>query len=621
MNHLFPSTPSSELLAEKDSLLLGAHPPATVECIYDFARYAWGRGESVELRQPTEPQIEAFASIGVTPAMFAAFSCFVGHPFDYCIRFNRADSGWRSAKIGVSLTHYQLLGHLKGDRWIATGARWNPSIGLRGRHQTRSFVIDLDFGSDLLDRFDTVSSLLGIPSLLFRSSHSGGLHAWYFLESAVDLFRLKDKQGTGGAVAKLLRGGGIAERSGAVEIYPAGKLRNGPRGNRLRLPFGAESCLLDPTAPTKRLTGGNHLDDLRRVTQLFAEKEVTVHSFERLFERARSVPVEYPIVRSAKKNGRATTSRKESVPAVLNTGITQAGRLNRSLSEVAYYFRRNGASETECSERVVEWLSTSHNGQSRTFNQSALAAYAEARRVVASIYAKYGMPRQSRELPPVTAGELSRLFHATAGDLSQCDPSTGEVLGELKRFRLQDFLFTANRLHKDYVFREARLAFFRIASRHPQLDFGAPEFMERFRDQLAPVWPSPELPRFQVPFPSTLRRQIKGVTGVNHTAYWNAAKESGLYQLTRKAIPRVCCELYAVWLDFDEVALCEGFTNLAVALPAVQSWAELKDAYEPSYLRRIRRAAMQLPTKPALRLSTAESLIVTWASGSKRIAA
>jgi hypothetical protein len=277
-------------------------------------------------------QRRCLARVGLRLRDFDCFiTHFVGHRFDY-IQRRRTDKGWWLVR-GWPLTNAMLLRHLKGERWIGTGSRWDPTLGTKGRHVTSYVVLDLDYHGDrsevlrqlanrgyvndpawrvVLKRYDLVSRALGTPSLVLVSSDGGGLHCYYLLTHPVELHRLRELEATDGAVVRLLAAYGLPESAGVVEVYPRGQYkRRGPQ-NRLRLPFGRGSVALDPFT-LDRLTLGDHRADLRCVTDRLKRGLIPVVDPDYWIEEARSLAAPVPKVRPRSSGKRVKTSNISEV--------------------------------------------------------------------------------------------------------------------------------------------------------------------------------------------------------------------------------------------------------------------------------------------------------------------
>jgi hypothetical protein len=563
-----------------------------VICHTVFAPYCWPAGETIELPAPTADHLQQLAALDLTLEDFEAFKAFVGHPFRYVTRL-RGSEDWVTAGDRRRLSNNQLIAHLRGDRWIGTAARKCPLPGKPAHHRTRYFVIDLDAGVDLDDRVYRTIEAIGRPSSVFRSSTSGGLHVWYFLSGPVDLFRLCNKQRTGGAVVELLANQGLHLEDGRVELYPSPSLRSA-YGNRLRAPFGAESRLLDPDNGFVPMTGGSPLDDLRYVTLAFEEGDVPTVDFDALYAKAGALRIGPQVSRPTRRSRHLSGVRNQDVVRLLEHGLTGSGQLHDSLSRVAFHYRARRLDGANCTDAVLIWLDLHHNGHSRTHNRNPERARKKARDVVEGIYTKYGRVHRlpGGQKPGLSANEVDRIIEATALPFLIVDPETGELLRELKPYRMQTFLFLALQIHKAWVLSEGRRAFDE-ADRCESSNWASfsPPALRAFLRNVRPE--SGRTNEFIVPFPYELRRLLTGFTGTAQAPYWAAAKRTTLYERCRNANPFTGkCELYRVYLDFEAQARGETlYATLDSALAARYDHGQLLSRYGRHYARRIERQA------------------------------
>ena len=136
--------------------------------------------------------------------------------------------------VHVRLPKNDVLRHLLHQSIIVAA---DPAWEDNGRRWTNKIVLDLDASSvddedHPLDRLARLSVVLGRPDLVFLSSESLGVHAYWFIEQApVDHARA-------GVLARL-REYGYQERNGHIEVFPAKNRKV------LRLPLGLGGCLLD----------------------------------------------------------------------------------------------------------------------------------------------------------------------------------------------------------------------------------------------------------------------------------------------------------------------------------------------------------------------------------------
>ena len=203
-----------------------------VGSLEDFTPVGWRDWQTKALLPMLREDEVALKALKLTKSDYVTFLWFVGHPFDY--NYSLDGQSFRCAPRRAALTHHSLVRHLRGEHVIGTGARWNPSAGDSGRVQTNFFAIDIDAGADRNARYDAIVRVFGLPSAVFQSSESGGIHAYYFLTKPIDLYRLRSRDGSSGACVKLMKAAGLKESGGAIELYPCGQDKSGRHGNRLR---------------------------------------------------------------------------------------------------------------------------------------------------------------------------------------------------------------------------------------------------------------------------------------------------------------------------------------------------------------------------------------------------
>lgn len=124
----------------------------------------------------------------------------------------------------IPLSKYTVIRHLLGEYWIAKE--------MAGK--TDYFVIDLDFDSEnpLGNRYDVITKIFPNPIPL-RSSESGGIHLYYFLDWMYWKTEIPKM------IMGLLTKNGISLSPGFIELFP-GTI------NHLRLPLGMDSVILAP---------------------------------------------------------------------------------------------------------------------------------------------------------------------------------------------------------------------------------------------------------------------------------------------------------------------------------------------------------------------------------------
>jgi len=536
----------------------------------------------------TRRQEQRLARLELTVPDFLCFRRrFVGHPFCYITR--RGEGRWYLVK-DQPLSNELLISHLEGrDFWVGTGCRRDRGSK---RFVTDHVVIDLDAhmgDMDLRARYDRVTRVLGRPSLLFRSSRSGGFHLYYFLSEPVELHRLRAPDGRGGAVMRLLAAAGLLEVPGSLEVYPRGHYRNGPTHNRIRLPFGAGSRLLDPDSLLPNTAGTS--SDLRLVRGRFDDGTMETLDVVGLLDRAAHCPaVPYPTACGSPKASpsRAQTRPPTDLPALWATGLTGPKQLNRSVSALGFDLHHQGIPQDVATDQVVGWLHAHHNGQSGTYNRSPDGAVQEVKDILARIYRRRPTPRHWGPVPGLSAFEMQSLLHALDGDAVLADPETGELAS---RFKAERLAFELLGHAKQWVLATGSPIYRRIRERSPDATL-TPATRALLLRQLDAWWPDPTQPEFVVPVPYNLRLRIDGISENLQTPLWHVLLRAGLFRPRQPAsVVAHRCATFAVTLDFGAWSVePTSFVSLEAGLVHELSSQVLRQRYSRHYVQRIRRA-------------------------------
>lgn len=528
-------------------------------------------------------QLAQLADIGLSIEDYEFFlDTFVGHRFDFAIKPVEKE-GWFLVR-NAPLTHRLLLGHLSGSPIVATGCRWDSSTKT---FRTNYFAVDLDMGEDpagLLLRYDRVVGALGAPTLLLQSSNSRGLHLYYLLDTSAPLHALRAPDGSGGTIVSLLNAAGLHEEPGSVEIYPRGHYAIRGVQNRLRLPFGSDSYLLDPDSLLP-LHGTSGAASLRTARQLFENGKLDLLPCE--FVVRQNTHSVRPRKRKGKggKKSRSTFTRPPDayVAALWDEGLSGPRQLNSALFALGNDLFNNGVALADAQDRLVAWLRRRHNGQSRTFNKKPGRAIAEARAVCDRVYG-YRASKPMRTAPGLSMFEAESLLHAFGTDA--VDPRTGEVLS---RYKADHFAFELLRCAKQWLLAEANRDSIALVESGASLTRDYEAFARRLRR----LWPDRNRPVFIVPCPYQLRVSLRGISEEAQWPLWRAVQEVGLYRLHRKANPFTGrAAMYRVSLDFGSMSPSPKltYTSLAAAAGVLLSASELRERYSRHYVRRILKA-------------------------------
>jgi hypothetical protein len=582
-----------------------------------------GRGgvEHADYRPLLANQMIELERMGVSADDFWWFvRHFVGHPFDY-IEKRPALAEWRLISKR-RLTNASLIRHLRGDQVIGTGSRWDPTLGPKGRHVTPYVIIDLDLNGplddlvrdaelgqsqhvawqDLLRRYDAVVRALGHPSMLLRSSESGGLHLYYLLPYPVELHALRDPESVDGAVVRLLAAQGVPEKSGRVEVYPRGQYRRRGPQNRVRLPFGLGSGALDPFT-LDRLTSGGPLNDLRHLTASMERGLVRLIEPEDWLEEAKHLPtVAKRRATNSRTRGSASplrspttfTSAAADVQALWTTGLSGSRQFNEAVWCLGLDLRRRGMPADQAKSKLRAWVDQKHNGCSRTYNASPHKAYQEIEEVVARLYTRGGHASDWGPLPGLSLWEAKRLIEATRENHQLADPASGEILN---RFKVQQFGFELLRHGKQWVLREVRWRLADLQAASPDLEPKSALFAQALSPTLAPTWPDTTQPQFIVPVPFELRLALDGIGKDGQWALWRVLQDQGVCQLVRGGSAQAHrAATYRMSLDFGAFSVdSTTLDSLPAALATLLGPHEIRSMYSRHYARRIRATSMTTP--------------------------
>jgi hypothetical protein len=519
---------------------------------------------------------------------------FVGHP--WCYTTKAPGATWKTIAKG-RVTRELLLSHLEGTRWIGTGAR-KAKGGIARAHY---FVIDLDLqpgqdgADDLYGRYTAVLRAVGRPTFALRSSTEGGLHLYYFLTHSVNLYQLRNPDATRGVVVRLLAAEGIEEAAGQVEIYPRNHTLSRGVSNRLRLPFGHGSRLLDPDTLEPFVGGHAPLDDLKLARKLVEGGKVYAYDFSELERRANDLTPARPTKKATLKQksghrlGDATRALGGAAPAevseLLEVGLTRPGMFNASAHRLACHFVHH-VDEEEARRALGEWLDSKHNGHSTTYSRSREKAHAELLTIIERVYSEYTGSR-SIARPALSTYEARSVFESSSG--GAFDPESGE---ELKRFKLERFGWDLVQGAKQYVLTQGTNVLRVVQDRWPELDHDGAEFTDRVQWAARRFWPDFGENMFVVPVPYTLRIQVPRVGEQYQAAYWRATLANGLLVPNRNAswVARQC-GLYSVRLDFGALGGGETFARHEDAVAVLFKPEDQRARYSRHFCKQVKEAS------------------------------
>jgi hypothetical protein len=502
-------------------------------------------------------QTGRLARLGLNPEEYCWFQdLFVGDLWNYGRTVRGGE--WSSAKQTWRLSHSQLIGHLEGKFDISTYCRRVKQPGCPSRYATDRFTIDLDFQndpSDLYARYDRMVSVFGTPTLLFRSSASGGLHVHYWLDQQVHLQRLRSADGQRGLLPRLLATQGLHAENGRIELYPQACYKDLRRGNRLRVPFGVGSRLLDcetllPLSGHSR-THPSNISDLQLVRERALSGDIEPVSFDALFDASKSAP-KPSSVRSSRSSGSGRAAPTEhdgpSAALLLEQGLSGPGQLDGAIGALAYHYWRENASEELAIEYIGLWLDEKNNGQSTTYNLRRRQTDRTIRDRVTRVFAqrRNRAHRAWAQTPGLSGWEAARILEATS---CGCDVDSGEVVD---LYPLQRLCFEVTKSAKQWVLTEGQAVWDSLVTSNSRFTSADEGCTHTLLSHCTRFWPSPSTFSFVVDIPFEHRLRCGGVSRGRLPKFWKVAKASRLFQLTRKAQRELHrCEAYLVQLDFS----------------------------------------------------------------------
>ena len=324
------------------------------------------------------------------------------------------------------LTDNDIERHLRGDFWVAV---------LRAP-STRILAVDLDAkgGSTearraMLKRYRIITEILA-PSLVVRSSTSGGLHLYWFLTDAVNTTSLV------AIVARRFREAGLDVKSAAVEIRPT-------TTQCLRLPLGRGSMLLQPntlepyadigedvTAAIDFLAASVSRIPLETLWSAFGAPSAAAAQTSPAFPSGpffAGSPVDHP-ESNRTRSGHGDNPLASRVRELEQSGIPADGQRHKAQFDIIRQSYLEGLSAQECTTRLRTFLHgpLSKKHVSRTLREKPDDAWKEALATIGSVYTNGARPSVRA---PLSEREMSFIWDVTV-------PLRGH-----QRYRLMEFLF------------------------------------------------------------------------------------------------------------------------------------------------------------------------------------
>lgn len=552
------------------------------------------RRRTLALTSSDQARLEA---LGLTTEDYDFFvQRFVGDPFDG----NYRRLGRDYVLLRRPIHARDLIAHLAGAGWWGTKCR----LVIHPReYRTDYFAIDLDEGHPqkdggisryLLRRYDAVLGALGKPTYVFRSSANRGLHLYYLLDRDLPLDQLC---GDSGAVRQRLASCSLTVTPGTLELFPNGgtwdkRHLRWKAGTPLRLPFGAESALLDPDQfiPFRMAVGRAGLPLARR---LFENGKVdVVDANEVLSWRSRQPKKRRRAQRASSPSGRERRleSFHDRFDREYPDGLTGRNQLNGVVFHLVCIAKRLRASAEEAREAVTGWIASRHNNHSDTYNRSPSEAFEEVADIVQRLFESED-ERRGGGFPLLSEFEVQPIL-----DLArQCDL----LIPTCKRYEilphdLLRFAFSMTRANKTKVRQEMERLNTEVINPRSKLTR---------EQQLRAMWPSQNQSMFAVPIPWAFVERMDGFTNAQARKCWKAVRHLGLWpKAVNYSTKARRATTYRVELDFGvhsagDIAF-ESVDEVIAAMPSEAPVFNLLDATTSARLEELRQARPWRQTYP-----------------------
>ena len=335
---------------------------------------------------------------------------------------------------------------------------------MRGADLIQYLMIDIDChnGEPIQDRLSLLLETFGCSAMPFRSSKSGGVHFYIFLDRMTPRTQAREALRN-----KLLSIGYPGADS--VEIFPWST-----RGHRL--PFGSGNRPMpggkDTLADTPKADQGKTfarwlnsemqpLNVSELLTYANTPNATPEHSQYTSISEYYQTPVKGQM--RAKNNAVQTRTNPDQltgkpffedpvlgINTLLTRGITTGGIRYRACNALAFYFIKcKGMNKDQAERELIAWIDTKHNGQSSRYNANRREAYAHIKAIIrgfdeTKLKAHKQAPHKAAERVHYTKSEQIQFANAlqqialNLGRKSKSEYTVGmayELLMEDERFR------------------------------------------------------------------------------------------------------------------------------------------------------------------------------------------
>lgn len=264
--------------------------------------------------------------------------------------------------------------HLAGGR----------SVGLRGADLIQYLMVDIDChnGEPIHDQLQILMNTFGNSAMPFRSSESGGVHFYIFLDRMTPRTQARE------ALRNKLLSIGYPNAE-SVEIFPWSM-----RGQRL--PFGNGNRPMpggkDTLSETTRADQGKAFNRWRN-SEMQPYKAAELLEYANISEYYQTPVKEQTRAKNSAIQTRANPDQLTGkqffedpvlgINALLNRGITTGGIRYRACNALAFYFiTYKGLNKDQAERELISWIDTKNNGQSSGYNANRRKAYADIKAII-----------------------------------------------------------------------------------------------------------------------------------------------------------------------------------------------------------------------------------------------
>jgi len=260
--------------------------------------------------------------------------------------------GWYPADVSCTSINELLSKHLDGDIILGKRVRSN---------YISNFILDFDrdvnYSYDCYSRYvSKIIELFQCPSVIFQSSNSGNIHAWFWINWSKEAY-IKSR------IKGVLSTHNIPIKPKSVEIFTSNMT--------IRLPLGEGShrvcqCSLDKYYEEN--SKDHVIVNLNKEIKQFSKVNIV-----------NATPSYNPVYSYQKKliSKRETAIDHSDIESLIENGLSSVDTRNEScLTLIRHFYNLNNGDIQQTKQEVRDWLTQKNNGYSTLYNTSPYKALA-----------------------------------------------------------------------------------------------------------------------------------------------------------------------------------------------------------------------------------------------------